>query len=80
MSLPTVAMTHLDRCVVFIDRYETVTGIALLGTDLLADPDLAYAPILNAKAEPFYLIISRNVNHPEMLKQRLDEINGDRFI
>lgn len=68
-----VAMTHLGRCAVFIGRYEIVAGMGLLGQDLLADPDLAYEPIPDATAEPFYLLISRNIDHPEALKQRLDE-------
>lgn len=68
-----VAMTHLGRCSVFIGRYEIVAGMALLGPDLLADPDLAYAPIPDAQAEPFYLLISRNIDHPEALKKHLDE-------
>ncbi|MEH6825805.1 MAG: transporter substrate-binding domain-containing protein [Motiliproteus sp.] len=67
------AMTRRGRCAVFIGRYEIVKGMALIGPDLLADPDLAYAPIPDAPAEPFYLLISRNIAEPEALQQRLNQ-------
>lgn len=67
-------MTHRGRCSLFVGRYEIVAGLARIGPDLLADPDLAYAPIPGAPSEPFHMLISRHSDQPEQLKQLLDGI------
>ncbi|MEH6651773.1 MAG: transporter substrate-binding domain-containing protein [Motiliproteus sp.] len=67
-------MTHRGRCGLFIGRYEIVAGMVRIGPDLLADPELAYAPIPDAQSEPFHMLISRHSEQPEQLKQLLDNI------
>ncbi|HEY5717192.1 MAG TPA: transporter substrate-binding domain-containing protein [Motiliproteus sp.] len=68
-----VAMLHRGRCASFIARYEIVAGMGLVGTDLLTDNELGYAPIPDAEPDPFYLLISRNIPHSESLKREFDQ-------
>ena len=67
-------MTRRGRCSLFIGRYEIVAGMARIGPDLLANSDLAYAPIPGAQSEPFHMLISRNSDQPVQLKKLLDDI------
>ena len=67
-------MLERGRCALFIGRYEIVAGMAHIGADLLADPQLAYAPIPDAEAEPFHMMVSRNIPDSEQLTRQLDSI------
>ncbi|MEH6470646.1 MAG: transporter substrate-binding domain-containing protein [Halopseudomonas sp.] len=66
------AMIQRGRCALFIGRYEIVAGMARIGNDLFSDPELSYGPIPDAQAEPFYLLISRNIAASEDLKAMFD--------
>ncbi len=68
-----IQMTYRGRCALFLGRHEIVAGMARIGRDLLADPELAYAAIPDAQSEPFYMLVSRNIAEPEALQQLLNE-------
>ncbi len=66
-------MTHRGRCGLFLGRFEIIAGLARIDRDLLADPKLAWAPIPDARPEPFYMLISRNFSAAKALKSLLDQ-------
>jgi len=67
-----VEMTLKGRCDIFLARYETFSGVSLIGENLLADPRFERAPISNVKPENFHMLISRNYKYAEQLQLILD--------
>ena len=59
----------LDRCDLFVEKIEVLSGYAVTGRDLLADPDLGHRPIPGFPPSDFQMLISRNApNAAELLR------------
>jgi polar amino acid transport system substrate-binding protein len=68
-----IGKTMAGRCAAFLARKEILLGFKSIGIDLLADPNLASAPVPGAKPDAFYMLISRNYDHAEVLKVILND-------
>ncbi|WP_395168019.1 substrate-binding periplasmic protein [Piscirickettsia salmonis] len=60
------------RCDAFIARIEALAGFKAIGQDFLQD-DIGYQPIPGAKANEFYMIISKKSKHAKALQEKIDQ-------
>lgn len=68
-----IEKTRRKRCDVFLARFEIFAGFALSGSDYIGDNGLGNAPVPDAPADKFYMLISRNFEYAEALKKLLDD-------
>lgn len=67
-----LAKVKLGRCTLFVEKDEIMTGYAMIGKPVLADPAIAKAPV-PMPASPFYFAISKQQPRAEALRQLIDE-------
>lgn len=61
-----VGKLRAGRCDLWLEKYEIVAGTRVVGTDLLANADLAWARVPDLPPGDFHMIVSRQ--HPQWLK------------
>ncbi len=68
-----IEKTERKRCDIFLGRYEIFSGFAQTGTDYIKLHNLGTAPMPGVRGDKFYMMISRNYEHAEELKQIINQ-------
>ena len=68
-----IEKTVRKRCDIFLGRFEIFAGFAKTGNNYIGDNNLGTAPMPGVPGDKFYMMISRNYEDAEELKQILDE-------
>ncbi len=68
-----IEKTARRRCDVFLGRFEIFVGFARTGTDYIKIHNLGTAPIPEVSGDKFYMMISRNYENAEDLRQIIND-------
>ena len=64
---------EVDRCDLFLEKYEILAGFTAIGEDFLGNPQMGYAPIPGMNRTEFYMLISKKWQNGDALKKNIDE-------
>jgi polar amino acid transport system substrate-binding protein len=67
-----VLALHVNRCDLFLEKYEVISGYSTVKTNLLADKELGYKLVPGVEHDDFYFMFTKNETGRK-LKQTIDE-------
>ena len=68
-----ISKLHENRCTLFLEKYEILSGFTTIGRPLLSDPDLSRQPVPGMKRTRFHMLISKKIPFGKDLAELIDK-------